>query len=83
MKTKLISDKQALTNEIDWSIPRLYINPRTESIIYSTGKHDAETFSGMCIHGDSGQRYSDTWVKAKFTPITKPVTIEFNSDEDD
>lgn len=82
MKTKLIAPQTVEAKEIDWSIPRLYINPHTESIIYSTGKHDIETFSGMCIHGDSGLSYSDTWVKAKFTPITEPITIQFNCDEE-
>jgi len=82
MKTKLISSKPAATNEIDWGKRALYIGVNSV-IVLSNGVHDGPVFSGVVILGTDVGYYCDSWPKSVFTPITEPITIQFNCDEQD
>lgn len=58
--------------EIDWSIPRWYINSKHNIVVLSTGEHDDfNMFSGTCLPCEDypNGEYSDNWYKTAFRPL--------------
>jgi hypothetical protein len=77
MEIKIIEkDQEQMIKNIKWNVVSLYRCGNT--FVLSTGTHSEGTFEGFRLSEFScATRFSKTWVKSSFHPITEPVTIEF------
>lgn len=79
--TSNIIKEEIVKNE--WNSVRLVRCNSTSSIILTDGDNSRDTFCGTVIFAgkdvtDTLGEYFGNWSKECFTPITSPITIEFN-----
>ena len=77
MKIKIIEkETEQMIKNIKWGKVTLYRCGTT--FVLSTGIHSEDTFEGFRLSEFSSvTRFSTTWAKSVFHPITEPVIIEF------
>lgn len=71
--------------EIDWSKSQYLVNSYGDILVVSTGEHQEDTFTSICISGGvPAQRYTTTpgWFKSAFRPLApgEIVTVQFSND---
>jgi len=60
-----ITGSKPKPKDINWDKPQLVIH-KDKTVIYTTGEHDREVFSGFDLHGCE---HSKLWSKDEFTPL--------------